>query len=494
VTNLCTALTASAKEYPYEPALRHDDRTLTFAQLDDLAARAAALLTGFGVEPGDRVAIMLPNIPEFAVLYYGALRAGAVVVPMNPQLKVREVEHYLSDSGAVAVFFGASDPDEAAAGARAVGVRPHPVDPEAFLASLAELEPRREPVERGDDDTAIILYTSGTTGRSKGAELTHSNLRHNSAANARHMVSGPGERLLGVLPLFHVFGLVCLLGVAVGTGGCLTLVERFDAEKVLDVIVGDRIEVFAGVPTMYAALVAAYGPDDHRADSLRIAVSGGAALPVRLLHEIERMFPVRVLEGYGMSETSPTSAVNPVEGVRKPGSIGLPIEGIEMRVVDDDGWPVPVGEIGEIQVRGHNVMKGYWRQPAETAAVLQNGWLSTGDLARVDEDGYYFIVDRKKDLIIRGGYNVYPREIEEVLHEHPDIAEAAVVGIAHDSLGEEVGAAVVLKAGASTSPEDLREFVKARVAAYKYPRHIWLVDALPKGPTGKILRREITAK
>ena len=302
---------------------------------------------------------------------------------------------------------------------------------------------------------------------------------------------GPDDVVMGCLPLFHVFGLTCGLNSAVLAGATLSLLPRFDAVKALQLVERDGVTIFEGVPTMYSALLAAAG--SASTDTLRIAVSGGAAIPVQVLQDFEKTFDCPVLEGYGLSETSPVAAFNHPDRPRKPGSIGTPVEGVEMRVVDNDGAEVVQGEPGEIQIRGHNVMKGYWNLPDATAeAINADGWFATGDIARTDEDGYYYIVDRKKALIIRGGFNVYPREIEEVLYTHPAVAEAAVVGIPHDSLGEEVGAAVSLKPGIEVAADELREFVKNQVAAYKYPRRIWFLDDLPKGPTGKLLRREIT--
>jgi long-chain acyl-CoA synthetase len=302
--------------------------------------------------------------------------------------------------------------------------------------------------------------------------------------------------VMGCLPLFHVFGLTCGLNATVTAGSTLTLLPRFDAGKALGIIQRDRVTIFEGVPTMYAAMLH-YTGERPDVSSLRLCVSGGAAMPVEVLRGFEEAFGCIILEGYGLSETSPVASFNHPDKVRKPGSIGTPIAGVEMRLIDADGADVPAGEVGEIAIRGHNVMKGYWSRPDATAEAMVGageaggGWFRTGDLARVDEDGYYYIVDRKKDLIIRGGYNVYPREIEEVLYEHPDVAEVAVIGIPHDDLGEEVGAAVKLKPGATATPASLRAFVRERVAAYKYPRHVWIVDDLPKGPTGKILRRDV---
>jgi long-chain acyl-CoA synthetase len=275
-------------------------------------------------------------------------------------------------------------------------------------------------------------------------------------------------------------------------GGCLTLIPRVDGGKALEVLERDRVTVFEGVPTMYAAMLHHPRADETDASALEVCISGGAAMPVEIMRAFEQKFGCEILEGYGLSETSPVASFNRRGGGRKPGSIGLPIDGTEMRVVDEEGHESPHGDVGEVAIRGHNVMKGYWRQEEATAdAIDPDGWFKTGDMATVDEDGFFFIVDRKKDLVIRGGYNVYPREIEEVFYEHPDVREVAVIGVPHDELGEEVAAAIALKAGGGSTPDELRDFVKARVAAYKYPRHVWFVDELPKGPTGKILKREI---
>ncbi len=342
----------------------------------------------------------------------------------------------------------------------------------------------------------MLLYTSGTTGQPKGAELTHANLLANVETCVETLIQvDENDVILGALPLFHSFGQTCAMNVATKAGATLTLIPRFDPLKALQIIERDRVTVFEGVPTMYNAMLAV--PEAARKDldlsSLRLCVSGGSALPGEVLREFDATFDCKILEGYGLSETSPVASFNHPDRERKVGSIGTPIRGVEMRVVGEEGQDLPAGEVGEIVIRGHNVMKGYWRKPEATASVMRDGWFHSGDLAKVDEDGYFFIVDRKKDMIIRGGYNVYPREIEEVLYEHPAVAEAAVVGIADVTLGEEVGAAVALKAGAEASPEELQAFVKERVAAYKYPRHVWLVPELPKGPTGKILKREIEA-
>jgi long-chain acyl-CoA synthetase len=477
MTNLATNLKDAAGQFPDRPALRLDDVVLTYAQFDDLSARVAGWLRERGVQPGDRVGIMLPNVPAFAVLYYGVLRAGGTVVPMNPLLKSREVKHYLGDSGARLVF--AWHTAAAEAGESAVIVD------DDSLGEIALWPRGTEIAMRADDDTAVILYTSGTTGTPKGAQLTHANMRANASISASSLFDVTHDDvIMGCLPLFHAFGQTCALNVAVLAGAGLTLVARFDPVAALKVIERDRVTVFVGVPTMYVAMLHA-GRGIADTSTLRLCVSGGAALPVEILTGFTAEFDARILEGYGLSETSPVASFNRAEKA-KPGSIGIPIDGVRMRVVDVHGADVVRGESGEIVIQGHNVMRGYWNKPEETSGAIRDGWFHSQD-----EDGFFFIVDRKKDMIIRGGFNVYPREIEEVLYEHPAVLEAAVIGVPHATHGEEVAAAVVLKPGNDASTEELRDYVKARVAPYKYPRHVWLMEALPKGPTGKILKREI---
>jgi long-chain acyl-CoA synthetase len=491
MTNLARHLLDTASAHGDRPALRMDDAVLTYGQFREDAAAVAAGLRARGIAPGDRVGMVLPNVLSFPVVFYGALLAGAAVVPMNPLLKAREVEYYLRDSGARLVVALDSVADAAVEAAGVVGVEAVTVGP-AGPGEALRGTPDGDVVDRDDDDAAVILYTSGTTGPPKGAELTHANLRGNARTTQETLLEGsPDDVVMGCLPLFHVFGLTCALNAAVLGGSCLTLLPRFDGAKALQVIERDRVTVFEGVPTMFAAML--HSPDHDRADvsSLRLCISGGSAMPVEVMRSFEETFGCIVLEGYGLSETSPVASFNHPHAERKPGTIGTPIRGVEMRLVDDEGRDVREGDVGEIAIRGENVMKGYWNRPEETAKAIPDGWFRTGDLARRDADGYYAIVDRKKEMIIRGGYNVYPREIEEALYEHPAVAEAACVGVPHPDLGEEVAAAVALKPGAQADPAELQAWVKERVAAYKYPRHLWLVDALPKGPTGKILRRAV---
>ena len=488
MTTLAHNLVASATRAGDAPAVRLGETVLTFAQLDEASARVAGLLRDRGVRPGDRVGCMLPNLPQFAAVYYGILRAGCVVVPMNVLLKAREVAYYLGDSQAGMLLAWHGFAAEAVAGAAAAGTACMLVRPGELEALLAATTAQDGIAGRDAEDTAVILYTSGTTGTPKGAELTHANLIRNAEISACLFSLAAGDVVLGALPLFHSFGQTCGLNASVAAGACLTMVPRFDARAVLETIQRHRVSVFQGVPTMYIALLSHPERAKFNAGSLRLCVAGGSALPAEVLHRFETEFGCVVLEGYGLSETSPVASFNHPGRPRKPGSIGTPVDGVEMRLLDvTDG-------VGEIAIRGHNVMKGYWRRPEDSAAAIDAaGWFRSGDLARVDEDGYYFIVDRKKDMIIRGGYNVYPREIEELLYAHPAVREAAVIGVPHPELGEEVGAAVVLKDGAAATPGELREHVKAQAAAYKYPRHVWIVEKLPKTATGKILRGGVRA-
>jgi len=490
--NLASSVVRGAQTHADRAALRHGDDLISYRRLDRDSARVAGLLRGRGLEPGDRVGIMLPNTSEFAVVYYGVLRAGGIAVPMNPLLKAREVNFYLADSGARLMFVWHAFAKEAQTGAEQAGAEAIVVDPAGFGEVLASVPAADEVADRADDDTAVILFTSGTTGRPKGAELTHANLTANSEVMRADLLRlTPDDVIFGGLPLFHAFGQTCTLNTAVAAGACLTLLPRFFAGQALQILDGHRVTIFAGVPTMYSALLHAPDRDRYDVRRLRLSFSGGAALPVEVLHGFEAAFGCAVLEGYGLSETSPVASFNHPDRERTAGSIGTPISGVEMKVVDAAGDEVPAGETGEIVIRGHNVMKGYWRRPEATAEAIRDGWFHTGDLGRVGENGYLFIVGRQKDLIIRGGYNVYPREVEEVMHEHPAVAEVAVIGLAHPELGEEVGAAVALKPGAAATPDELRDFVKSQVAAYKYPRRVWIVDALPKNATGKIMKREI---
>jgi long-chain acyl-CoA synthetase len=491
-TNLASILTESAARDAAAPAVRLGERTLSFGELDDRSARVATLLRERGLEPGDRVGVMLPNVPEFPIAYYGVLRAGGVVVPMNVLLKRREIAFFLGDSGAKLVLAWHGFIDEARDGAADADAALIEVEPETFAATLDRLEPTAEPAATDWEDTAVILYTSGTTGKPKGATLSHRNLDQNSEIVSRTTCEvSAGDVVLGALPLFHSFGQTVSMNASLRHGACLTLVPKFDPGEALATIDRDRVTHFYGVPTMFGALL--HHPERERFDtsSLRTCITGGASMPVEVLEGFEAAFGAELLEGYGLSETSPTACSGHPHQVRKPGSIGTPLEKVEMRIVDEEDNELPQGEVGEIVIRGHNIMKGYWERPEATAEAIRDGWFHSGDMGRVDEDGYFYVVDRKKDMIIRGGYNVYPREVEELLYEHPAIREAAVLAVPHPEWGEEVGAAVVLEPGEQLAGEEISAWVRERIAAYKYPRLVWFLDELPKGPTGKIVKREI---
>jgi long-chain acyl-CoA synthetase len=492
-TSLADLLTNAARSHRKRPALKLDDAIVTYGMLDDGASRVAGLLRARGLAPGDRVGIMLPNVPHFGFVYYGILRAGGVVVPMNVLLKAREVNFYLSDSGARFLFAWHGFAEEAVKGAVGTAAEPIIVQPGQFEEMLADAPTEPENVERDATDTAVILYTSGTTGTPKGAELTQLNMVENCRCSTDLMRVSDDDVIFGALPLFHSFGQTCCLNNAVNAGACLTMLPRFDPGRALEIIQRDKVTLFEGVPTMYHAMLNHPERRNYDVACLQTCVSGGSAMPAEVMRGFEQAFDCVILEGYGLSETSPVASFNHLERERKPGSIGTPIRGVQMKVVDDAGRELPAGEVGEIAIRGHNVMKGYWRRPKETAEAIRHGWFLTGDMAWRDRDGFFFIVDRKKEMIIRGGFNVYPREIEEVLYEHPAVLEAAVLGIPDDALGEEVGAAVVLRGGANADADEIRGFLKERLAAYKYPRRIWFTDELPKGTTGKVLKREIRA-
>ncbi|GAB3244729.1 long-chain-fatty-acid--CoA ligase [Arthrobacter pigmenti] len=491
MSNLANILTQSASTATDRVAIKMDDIELSYGVIDGLSQRVAGLLRDNGIQPGDRVAVISPNIPPMPAVYYGILRYGAIVVPLNPLLKGREIEYHLDDSGAKLAFAFEGVLEQVRQGAAASGIEVVSMDA-SFAKLLGGHDAISDVAEADASDTAVILYTSGTTGRPKGAELTHHNLLSNAELSRTLFRIAKGDVLFGGLPFFHIFGQTCALNAGVSAAATITILPRFDPVKAMEIIQRDRVTIFLGVPTMYIGLLGV--PDRGRYDvsTLRVAASGGAALPLEVLHEFESAFDATLLEGYGLSETSPVVSFNQLDGIRKPGSIGTAVSGAELKIVDDDGNELTTGEVGELAVSGEYVMKGYWRNPEATGAAISDGWFRTGDMARKDEDNVFFIVDRKKDMILRGGYNVYPREIEEVLYEHEAVSEAAVLGQPDETQGEEVVAVVVLKEGAAAVTEDqVRDFVAERVAAYKYPRRVIIADELPKGPTGKILKREI---
>ncbi|MDH2416122.1 long-chain fatty acid--CoA ligase [Nocardioides sp. CER19] len=498
--NLATMLRESAASAGADRPLAYfGTHTFTYSEVDANSGRVASALRAAGLEPGDKVAVQLPNVPEFLFAYFGILKAGLVMVPLNPLLARPEIAYQLDDSDAKLVITHAVCIDRAAGAAADAGSLPVYIVGDADARGAKPFGELLQAPDAGllhptsSDDTAVLLYTSGTTGKPKGAELSHFQLFMNSTTSGALFGLSADDVSVAVLPLFHVFGLSAVLGNAVRYGASMVLIPRFDANDVLDAIERHQVTVFSGVPTMFSALLQA-DTTGRDLSSLRAAVSGGASIPGEVIRAFEEKYPNAViLEGYGLSETASTATFNVSADQRKVLSIGRPIWGVELRIMGSDGEPLPPGKanVGEIVLRGHVVTKGYYKNPEATAAAIRDGWLQTGDLAYRDEDGYVFIVDRVKDLVIRGGYNVYPREVEEVLYEHPAVAEAAVVGRPDQELGEEVVAFVALRPGASADTQDIVAFTKERLAAYKYPREIHVVSELPKGATGKILKREL---
>ncbi len=489
MSNAAQAIWDRASSDAHRVALHGAREPWTYGRLRERAAAVALRLREAHVAPRDRVLLVAPSVPEFAGAYFGILAAGAIAVTANTMSTRPELE-YLGSDAEVAVVMGWSEirpaPAEAAA---ALGVPYWPlVDELADFAgtSLAELH------ASADDDTAVILYTSGTTGRPKGAQLTHGNLIACASIFAEVLELGSEDRLGTALPLFHVFGQAVVMGAALRTGASLSLLARFDAEDLLDLIRRDKLTIVLGVPTMWNALLrSSVGAGPEQSASLRLAASGGAPLPVEILRAFEERFGCVILEGYGLSETTGGATFNGLRRPRKPACTGIALPRCEIEVRGDDGAPVRTGEVGEVWVRGPVVMKGYWNRPDATAEALADGWLRTGDLGTLDEDEDLRIVDRRKDIVIRGGYNVYPREVEEVLYEHPDIIEVAVIGVPDEHYGEEVAAVLALRPHAVYDPAALRAWARERLSAYKVPHVFVRVDELPKGPTGKNLKRAI---
>lgn len=523
ITHHATALNlASLVEYPARLtpnriALTYRDVHLTYSQLDAGASRVAAGLIALGIGRGDHVALSCPNLPWFPIAYFGILKAGAVVVPLNVMLKPREIAYHLKDSEAKALLSFEGTPElpmaqmANAACDQVNGVRlvvitadpaaKSPIDSAGTLGELMDGHASRfDSRRRRPEDTAVILYTSGTTGNPKGAELTHFNMLLNAIASRDMMLPAAKrgdeqEVEMITLPLFHSTAQTCQMNASLYGGFRMVLLPRFDPVDVLETMRREKVGFWIGVPTMYWTLLKHIESEkidlSPIAEHLRLCISGGAPMPAEVMRQFERMFGVRVLEGYGLSETSPVACFNQIHRPSKPGTVGQSIFGVEVRCVDDLGHPVPVGERGEVVIRGPNVMKGYYNRPDATEEVMRNGWFHTGDIGTIDEDGYISIVDRKKDMILRGGFNVYPRELEEVIMTHPAVSLVAVIGVPDERLGEEVKAFVVRKPGAALTEEEFLAWCREQFAAYKYPRLIEFREALPIGGTGKILKRAL---
>ncbi len=510
--NITSFLDDSAIKYADKPAFTFMDTTLTFAQINAAANQVANGLIANGIKKGDKIALSCLNLPYFPIIYYGILKMGGVVVPLSVLLKKDEILYHLENSHAVAYFCfqGTTDLPMGQMGFDAFNQSPRctqffnvmavPTDSSPFdnvktLGSLMNgMSPEFDTMSTSAEDTAIIVYTSGTTGQPKGAELTHSNMVMNAMVNQEFIHINPDDVQLVVLPLFHIFAMTVQMNLGIYKGCHSILLPRFDANDAHNLMVKHKVTVFAGVPTMYWGMI--NGMDESNdvskiTDNLRLAVSGGAALPMAVLKDFKEKFKVDILEGYGMSEGSPVVTFNQPDVGRKSGSIGTPIWGVQVKLVDDQGNTVPTGKKGELWYKGHNVMKGYYNRPEANAETITDGWLHSGDVAIKDEDGFYFIVDRTKDMIIRGGLNVYPRQVEEVMIQHEAVSLVAVIGIPDEQMGEEIKAFVVLNDGMSVSAEDLKAWTKKQIASYKYPRKIEFLDALPMSATGKILKKEL---
>ncbi len=499
--NLACILRESAKAYPDKPALVFEGGRITYGQLDGLSDQFARGLRDAGFDPGDRIGLQLPNLPQFVIAYFGILKAGCIAVPMNVLLRAPEIAYQLGNSRSSALITWSGTAAEAAKATDAAHVSKlfvvnTPGIPTATVGapfeSLMTADPSvPAPLESRDPgDTAVIIYTSGTTGTPKGAELTHFQLLMNADTPGRVFGIRADDVSLVVLPLFHVFGLSSLLNVGIRFGATLSLLPRFEAPKVLEVVKRDGVTIFAGVPTMFLALLDLPDVSPEDVATLRVGISGGAAIPAEVIDAFEQRFGILILEGYGLTETASTTTFNISAEERRVYSVGKPIWGVDLEIRDDGDRALPRGadNVGEIVVRGVNIMKGYFEDPEATAAAFTRGWFRTGDLGYMDEDGFVFIVDRKKDLIIRGGYNVYPREIEEVLYTHPAISEAAVIGVPDPRLGEEVKAFVTVRPGQQLTEQEVIDYVKERVAPYKYPRRVEFRAEFEHGATGKILK------
>lgn len=500
--NLAALLEESARKYPTKTAIISEDQKLSYAELNRLANKFANALQGLGVSPGDKVALMLPNVPYFPVCYYGILKLGAVGVPLNSLFKGAEVGRCLRDSDSVALVAWGDFVEEAGEGFAEAGVCRHlmvinplgrtalPEGALSLAALLAEASPAFNIRQTAPDDTALIIYTTGTMGRPKGIEYTHFGFLVNAQTIARDVLKAtPDDAFLTAIPLCLGMGNVAM-NMAVYAGASNTLLPRFEPQKALEAIQRDRVTITTAVPTVYFRLLNYQEADRYELTSLRLCRSGGASMPIEAMQAFEEKYKgAIILRNYGLTEGLTVASERPGRP-RKPGSV-LPLPGVELRIVDDGDNEVAQGELGELVVRSPSLMKGYYKRPDATAEVLRHGWLRTGDIGYVDEDGYLFVVGRKDDAILRGGYNIYPREIEEVLYGHPAIAEATVVGMPDPDLGNEVKAFVTLKDGHQISEEEIIAFCRERLAAYKYPRHVEILSAMPKGPSGKILKKRL---
>lgn len=494
--NLNENLKKSAARFPNHTAYTFLNQSTTYAELDKLVDCAASGLSAAGIRKGDRVALMLGNCPEFVIAYHGILRAGAVVVPINPVYTSGEISYILSNSQAKAVIAHSSleatiSPLSEKLENLKMVIYTDSIESEwTWERLIHDPKDNFENPSIGEDELAVILYTSGTTGKPKGAMLSHRNMASNAASMSQLAEFTEEDRIIAVLPMFHVFCIATCINIPIACGAAIVIVPKFSPTEVIHTIRREKATLFAGVPTMFRFLLQVPGATAEDFSTIRACFSGGASIPVELLHRFEEKYKVHILEGYGLSETAPVTAFNPLRGTRKPGSVGVDIPEVKNKVVDPNGMEVPRGEIGELIVNGPNVMKGYLGMPEATSSALKDGWFYTGDLARMDEEGYIYIVDRKKDMILVGGYNVFPREVEEVLYQHPAIVESAVIGMPDKEYGEIVKAFVVTNDEGITT-DDILYFCQDKLAKYKLPKQVEFMQELPKNSTGKILRRAL---
>ncbi|MEI5906932.1 long-chain fatty acid--CoA ligase [Bacillus spongiae] len=497
----------TATKYPQHSAIRFFNQQLTYQQLHTSVQLFAAALQKKNVQKGDRVAIMLPNCPQYVIAFYGTLLAGGIVAQVNPMLVERELEYLLNDSEAETIIVLESlyprlksiQANTKVKNVIVVNLKPTSLSVEAedFQKMIANSAGDLTPVDIDtEQDIAVLQYTGGTTGRSKGAMLTQRNLLANVVQSAeffKHEFKEGEERILSVVPLFHIFGVSSCMNFAIFAGAESIMLPRFEVEEVLQTINLTRPTIFPGVPTMYVAITHHPKLGEYKLDSIHTCNSGGAPMPVELFKEFERKTGARILEGYGLSETSSCTHGNGNFAERKFGTVGLALPSMDYKIVDlaTGEKEVPAGELGEIIIKGPQVMKGYWNMPEETAHALRDGWFYTGDIAKMDEDGYLTIIDRKKDLIIASGFNIYPREVEEVIYEHPSIQEAVVIGVPDAYRGETVKAVVVLKGGMETTEAEIIAFCRTSLASYKVPTTVEFRQQLPKTNVGKILRRSL---
>lgn len=490
----------AAAKYSYNTAVTFFDQTYTYAELRKHIYNAACSLAKMGVKKGDRVAVMLPNCPQYPITYYAALLCGAIIVQVNPIYKANELLYVLNDSGAkVLIVLDRLRPIVEQVKNQSALLETIFVSFESDSRFDELLKDQRYQVPNvpidPKEDVAVLQYTGGTTGRSKGAMLTHYNIVANtiqSSGTSLIRTRLGEERILAISPLFHVYGMTNCMNYTFYIGGNLILVPRFDVKQTVAIIENTKPTIFPGVPTVYIALLDYYEEHPFDLSSLQMCTSGSSPLPIEVLEKFNDMSGTKVSEGYGLSEASPVTHRNPITGLQKPGSIGIPIPNTDAKIVDTKtGEDLPVGEVGELTVKGPQIMKGYWNMPEETANVLRDGWLYTGDLAKMDEDGFFYIVGRKKELIIASGYNVYPVEIEDVIYTHPSVLEAAVIGVPDRYRGETIKACVVLKDGETLTEDELIGYLRERLAAYKVPRSIEFLDELPKTAVGKILKRKL---